>query len=88
MTDCKSSLTPFLIGLKLEDGGEIPLVDSTMYIQQVGRFCISRTPYQTSLMQLVQFPSSYRSHMRYIGRIQSVSFDTYREPSPLGFIMK
>jgi hypothetical protein len=24
----------------------------------------------------------------YIGRLQSVSFDTYKEPSPLGFIMK
>jgi hypothetical protein len=26
--------------------------------------------------------------MSYIGRLQSVSFDTYREPSPLGFIMQ
>jgi hypothetical protein len=26
--------------------------------------------------------------MSYIGKLQSVSFDTYREPSPLGFIMK
>ena len=26
--------------------------------------------------------------MRYIGKLQSVSFDTYREPSPLGFIMQ
>jgi uncharacterized membrane protein len=26
--------------------------------------------------------------MSYIGRIQRVSFDTYREPSPLGFIMQ
>jgi hypothetical protein len=26
--------------------------------------------------------------MSYIGRLQSVSFDTYREPSPFGFIMQ
>jgi hypothetical protein len=26
--------------------------------------------------------------MSYIGRMQSVSFNTYREPSPLGFIMQ
>jgi hypothetical protein len=26
--------------------------------------------------------------MRYIGRMQSVSFDMYRAPSPFGFIMK
>jgi hypothetical protein len=26
--------------------------------------------------------------MSYIGKMQSVSFDTFREPSPLGFIMK
>jgi hypothetical protein len=26
--------------------------------------------------------------MSYIGKLQSISFDTYRGPSPLGFIMK
>jgi hypothetical protein len=26
--------------------------------------------------------------MSYIGKLQSVSFDTYREPSPLGFIIQ
>jgi hypothetical protein len=36
MTDCKSSLTPFLSGVKLEDGEETPLVDSTLYKQLVG----------------------------------------------------
>jgi hypothetical protein len=36
MTDCKSSSTPFLSGVKLEDGGENPLVDSTLYRQLVG----------------------------------------------------
>ena len=30
MIDCKSALTPFLLGVKLEDGGETPLVDSTL----------------------------------------------------------
>jgi hypothetical protein len=36
MTDCNFSLTPFLSGVKLEDGGETPLVDSTLYRQLVG----------------------------------------------------
>jgi hypothetical protein len=30
MTDCKSSPTPFLSGVKLEDGGETPLVEITL----------------------------------------------------------
>jgi hypothetical protein len=37
MTDCKSTPTPFLSGVKLEDGGETPLVDNTLYIHLVGR---------------------------------------------------
>ena len=36
MTDCKSAPTPFLSGVKLEDGGETPLVDSTLYRQLMG----------------------------------------------------
>jgi hypothetical protein len=36
MTDCNSALTPFLSGVKLEDGGETPLVESTLYKQLVG----------------------------------------------------
>jgi hypothetical protein len=36
MTNCKSAPTPFLSGVKLEDGGETPLVDNTLYIQLVG----------------------------------------------------
>ena len=36
MTDWKSGPTPFLIGVKLEDGGETPLVDSTLYKHLVG----------------------------------------------------
>jgi hypothetical protein len=36
MTNCKSALTPFLSGVKLEDGGETPLVESTLYRQLVG----------------------------------------------------
>jgi hypothetical protein len=31
MTDCKSAPTPFLSGVKLEDGGETPLVDIILY---------------------------------------------------------
>jgi hypothetical protein len=36
MTDCKSASTPFLSGVKLEDGRETPLVDNTLYRQLVG----------------------------------------------------
>jgi hypothetical protein len=31
MTDCKSAPTPFLLGIKLEDGGNTPLVEKTLY---------------------------------------------------------
>jgi hypothetical protein len=36
MIDCKSAPNPFLSGVKLEDGGDTPLVDITLYIQLVG----------------------------------------------------
>jgi hypothetical protein len=36
MTNCKSAPTPFLSGVKLEDGEETPLVDRTLYRQLVG----------------------------------------------------
>lgn len=36
MTDCKPVAKPFLFGVKLEDGGNTPLVDCTMYRQLVG----------------------------------------------------
>jgi hypothetical protein len=36
MTDYKSAPNPFLSGVKLEDGGETPLVDTTLYRQIVG----------------------------------------------------
>eukprot|EP00253_Pinus_taeda_P035024 PITA_35024 len=35
MTDCKPAPTPFLYGVRLEDGGDTPLVDSTVYRQLV-----------------------------------------------------
>ena len=38
MTNCKSSPTPFLSRVKLEDGGETPLVDITLYRQLVRIF--------------------------------------------------
>jgi hypothetical protein len=31
MTDCKSTPTPFLSVVKLEDGGDTPLVENTLY---------------------------------------------------------
>eukprot|EP00253_Pinus_taeda_P016585 PITA_16585 len=36
MTDCKLAVTPFLSGVHLEDGGDTPLVDNTLYHQLVG----------------------------------------------------
>jgi hypothetical protein len=36
MTDCKSTPTPFLLGVRIEDGEETPLVDITWYRQLVG----------------------------------------------------
>jgi hypothetical protein len=88
MTDYKSSPTPFLSGVILEDGVDTPLDDGTLYIHLVGRACcISHTTNQTSPMQLEQSASSCKSHMSYIGRMQSISFNTYRAPSPLGFTM-
>ena len=36
MTDCKSAPTPFLSEIRLEDGGDTPLVENTLYRQLVG----------------------------------------------------
>ena len=36
MIDCKFAPTPFLSEVKLEDGGDTPLVDSTLYKKLVG----------------------------------------------------
>jgi hypothetical protein len=36
MTDCKFAPNPFLSGVKIEDGGEAPLVDNTLYKHLVG----------------------------------------------------
>eukprot|EP00253_Pinus_taeda_P015570 PITA_15570 len=36
MADCKPAPTPFLSGVRLEDGGDTPLFDNTLYRQLVG----------------------------------------------------
>ena len=36
MSDCKPAATPFLSGIKLENGKDTPLVDCTLYRQLVG----------------------------------------------------
>jgi hypothetical protein len=36
MTDYKSAPTPFLYGIRLQDGGDTPIVDNTLYRQLVG----------------------------------------------------
>jgi hypothetical protein len=35
MTDCKSAPTPLFSGIRLEDGGNTPLVENTLYRQLV-----------------------------------------------------
>jgi hypothetical protein len=44
MIDCKFAPTPFLSGVKLEDGRETPLVDNTLYKKLSGGCFISHTP--------------------------------------------
>jgi hypothetical protein len=36
MTECKPAASPFLLGVRFEDAGTTPLVDSTLYRQLVG----------------------------------------------------
>jgi hypothetical protein len=36
MTKCKSSYTPFLFGVRLEDGENTPLVDKNLYKKLMG----------------------------------------------------
>jgi hypothetical protein len=36
MTNCKFASNPFLTGVRLEDGGDTPLVENTLYRQLVG----------------------------------------------------
>jgi hypothetical protein len=43
MIDCKSAPTPFLSGVKLEDGGETPLVDKHTVQTSSGELVVSHT---------------------------------------------
>ena len=45
MKYCKPSNTPFLSGVKLEEVGSSPMVDSTLYRQLIGVFAV---PYAQS----------------------------------------
>jgi hypothetical protein len=89
MKNCKFAPTPLLLRVRLEDGEDTPLVDSTLYRQLVGSLLyLTHSILDLSYASWEQSPSSCRSHMSYIGRLQSISFDTYKEPSPLGFTMQ
>jgi hypothetical protein len=43
MKDCKSTLTPFLSGVRLEDGGDTPLVDKHTIQKTSGEIFVSHT---------------------------------------------
>jgi hypothetical protein len=87
MKDYKSAPTPFLSGVKLEDGGETPLVDITLYIHLVG-ILLYLTHSRPDLSYAVDIVSRFMQEPHELHwKMQSISFDMYRAPSPLGFIM-
>jgi hypothetical protein len=89
MTDCKSSPTPFLSGVRLEDGGDTPLVENTLYNTTCGEFVVS-LPLLTR--PIICSGSSLQVHagacMSYTGRMQNVSFGTFGAPSVMGSTMQ
>lgn len=87
MTDCKTTSTPFLSEVKLEDGGDTALVDSTKYCQLVGSL-LYLTHSSLSRMRWEQFPSTCRSRMSYTGKLPSASSDISKVPPVMGFIMQ
>ena len=84
MTYYKSVSNPFLSGVRLEDGRDTPLVDNTLYRQLVGSllYLTQSRPYLSYVVGVVS------KFMQESHELQSVSFDMYRAPSPLGFIMQ
>jgi hypothetical protein len=65
MTNYKSTPTLFLLGFKLEDGGENPLVDSTLYIQLV-RFFLYLTHSRPDLSYAVGTVSRFMQELHEI----------------------
>jgi hypothetical protein len=73
MTECKFSSTPFLSGFKLENGGETPLVENTLYRQRMG-ILLYLTHSRTDLSYAVGTFSSFMQeprelHWKYAKRI-------------------
>jgi hypothetical protein len=58
MKDCKSAPNPFLLGVKLEDGEETPLVDITLCIHLVG-ILLYLTHSRTNLSYVVGIVSRF-----------------------------
>ena len=58
MTNCKSAPTPFLSGVKLEDGEETPPVDIALFIHLVGIF-LYLTHCRTNLSYAIGVVSSF-----------------------------
>eukprot|EP00253_Pinus_taeda_P001451 PITA_01451 len=67
MSDCKPAATPFLSGIKLENGKETPLVDCNCIASLWEVFFISLTPVLISHMLSEQFPDTSNCSLNLIG---------------------
>eukprot|EP00253_Pinus_taeda_P023814 PITA_23814 len=79
MTDCKPTPIPFLSGVRLEDGGDTPLFDSTLYRQLVGSL-LYLTHSKPDISYAIGAVSTYsRSCMSYTGKLPSASSNMYSD---------
>jgi hypothetical protein len=80
MTDHKSAPTPFLFGIKLEDGGDTPLVDSALYRQLVGSL-LYLTHTRPNISSVVGAVSRYMQEPHDMHwKASSTSSDMFRAP--------
>jgi hypothetical protein len=66
MTVCEYASTPFLSGVRLEDGGDTPLVENTLYKQLVG-----------SLVYLTHFRSDLSYSVGAVSRFMQESHELH-----------
>jgi hypothetical protein len=88
MIDCKSAPTPFLSGVRLEDGGDTPLVDNKLYKHLVGSLLyltLSRPDLSYVVGAISRFMQEpHELHWKAAKRILRYVHGT----TPLGFIMQ